>query len=95
MSTVQSASLRAVVRGRVQGVFFRDFVRRRAYQLNLKGYVRNLPDGGVELVAEGERPALEKLLEHLREGPPAARVEEVAEEWGDIKGEFSGFSVRY
>ena len=76
MSTVQLASLRAVVRGRVQGVFFRDFVRRHADQLNLRGYVRNLPDGGVEVVAEGERPALERLLEYLKEGPPAARGEE-------------------
>ncbi len=95
MSAVESVSLRAVVRGRVQGVFFRDFVRRWAYQLKLKGYVRNLPDGGVEVVAEGEKTALEKLLAYLREGPEAANVEEVVEDWGEAGGKFSEFSVRY
>lgn len=95
MSAVESASLRAVVRGRVQGVFFRDFVRRWAYQLKLSGYVHNLPDGDVEVVAEGEKPGLEKLLAYLKEGPPAASVEEVVEEWGEAGGGFSEFSVRY
>jgi acylphosphatase len=87
--------LRAVVRGRVQGVFFRAFVRRWAYQLKLSGYVRNLPDGAVEVAAEGERPGLEKLLEYLREGPPASQVDEVAEVWGEAVGKFNGFAVRY
>jgi acylphosphatase len=95
LSTVQSASLRAVVRGRVQGVFFRDFVRRRAYQLNLNGYVHNVPDGTLEVVAEGGKAALEMLLGYLKEGPPAARVDGVAEQWGEVTGKFYGFSVRY
>jgi acylphosphatase len=95
LSAVESASLRAVVRGRVQGVFFRDFVRRWAYQLKLSGYVRNLPDGDLEVVAEGEKPGLEKLLTYLKEGPPAARVTEVVEEWVEATGKYSGFSVRY
>ena len=92
---MQTASLRAVVRGRVQGVFFRAFVRRWAYQLKLSGYVRNLPDGAVEVVVEGERPDLEKLLEYLKEGPPASQVAEVAEEWGEVGGQFNGFAVKY
>jgi acylphosphatase len=95
LSTVQSASLRAVVRGRVQGVFFRAFARRWAYQLKLNGYVRNLPNGDVEVVAEGEKPGLEKLLEYLKEGPPASQVAEVAEEWGEAGGSYPGFSVMY
>jgi acylphosphatase len=92
---VQSAAVRAVVRGRVQGVFFRAYVRRWAYQLKLSGYVRNQEDGTVEVVAEGERMNLEKLLEYLKEGPPAARVDEVTEEWGTPSGHYYGFSVRY
>jgi acylphosphatase len=92
---VESVSLRAVVRGRVQGVFFRDFVRRWAYQLKLSGYVYNLPNGDVEVVAEGEKAGLDKLLVYLREGPPAASVDEVVEEWGEAEGSFSGFAVRY
>jgi acylphosphatase len=95
LSTGGAASLRAVVHGRVQGVFFRDYVRRWAYQLKLSGYVRNLPDGAVEVAVEGERAALEKLLEYLKEGPPAARVEEVVEEWREAEGGFAGFAVRY
>jgi acylphosphatase len=95
LATVEKASLRAVVRGRVQGVFFRAFVRQRAYQLNLSGYVRNARDGTVEVVAEGGRTALEKLLAHLKEGPPAARVDRVDEEWGEAAGRFDGFEVRY
>jgi acylphosphatase len=63
------ASLRVVVRGRVQGVGYRDFVYMRAHFLGLRGYVRNLPDmRSVEVVAEGERDSLEQLLDYLREG---------------------------
>jgi acylphosphatase len=95
LSTVQSASLRAVVRGRVQGVFFRAYVRRWAYQLKASGYVRNQEDGTVEVVAEGEKAGLEKLLDYLREGPPAARVDDVSVTWGTPSGHYYGFSVRY
>ncbi|OGO06361.1 MAG: hypothetical protein A2Y92_00490 [Chloroflexi bacterium RBG_13_57_8] len=89
------ASLRAVVSGRVHGVFFRAFVENRAGELNLTGYVVNLPDGRVEVKAEGERPRLEKLVGSLKVGPPAARVEKVAVKWGDYRGLFQGFDVRY
>jgi acylphosphatase len=57
--------------------------------------VRNRPDDSVEVVAEGERNKLEKLLGLLREGPPAARVREVDADWSDYTGSYSGFSVRY
>jgi len=88
------ASLRAIVRGRVQGVGFRDFVWRRARFLGLSGYVRNLPDGrSVEVVAEGERQALEQLLEYLREGPRAARVDEVEVHWGQPSGGYPDFGI--
>jgi acylphosphatase len=89
------ASLRAKVSGRVQGVFFRAFVESHALELHLTGYVRNLPDGVVEVAAEGERPRLEKLVDYLGKGPPAARVAEVKTDWGDYTGAFTGFRVRY
>ena len=89
------ASLQATVRGRVHGVFFRAFVESRAEELKLTGYVRNRPDGTVEVRAEGERQNLEKLVENLKAGPPAARVEEVIAEWAEYSGGFSSFRVRY
>jgi acylphosphatase len=90
----EMASLQAVVRGRVQGVFFRAFVEGEAEQLHLTGWVRNLPGGGVEVKAEGEKSGLEKLVGYLKKGPPAARVDNVKVEWGDCSGGFSGFRIR-
>jgi acylphosphatase len=89
------ARLSAIVHGRVQGVFFRDSTRTQAIALGLTGYVRNLPDGAVETVAEGAREALESLLAQLRVGPPSARVDRVDVQWGDQRGEFVRFEVRY
>jgi acylphosphatase len=89
------ALLRATVHGRVHGVFFRAFVETWATELKLTGYVRNRPDGTVEVAAEGDRQKLEKLVERLKVGPPAARVAEVVTEWAGPTGEFSSFSVRY
>jgi acylphosphatase len=93
MSTL--ARLSAIVHGRVLGVFFRDFTRTQAVALGLTGYVRNLPDDTVETVAEGAREALESLLAQLRVGPPSARVDRVDVEWGDHRGEFVRFEVRF
>ena len=89
------ASLQATVYGRVQGVFFRAFVTRWAGQLGLAGYVRNLPDGAVEVRAEGERQQLEKLVGYLKVGPPAARVKEVVTSWSEYTGNYHSFSVGY
>ena len=86
------ASLQAIVYGRVQGVFFRAFVARRAEELGLAGYVRNLRWGAVEVQVEGERGQLEKLIDYLKIGPPAARVEKVATQWSEYTGSYSGFS---
>ena len=90
----EMASLQATVRGRVQGVFFRAFVEELAEQLNLTGYVRNRPGGVVEVIAEGERPKLEKLVGYLKVGPPVARVNEVKIDWAECSGDFSGFRIR-
>jgi len=90
------ANLRATVRGRVQGVFFRESTRQRAEQLGLAGYARNLPDRRtVEVVGEGERAKLEELVEFLKIGPPAARVDSVETEWSSYTGKYADFSTRY
>ncbi|MBI3736081.1 acylphosphatase [Candidatus Sumerlaeota bacterium] len=77
----QSSSLHAIVQGRVQGVGFRHFVYKRASELGLAGWVRNLPDGSVEVLAGGERPILEKLEAELWKGPMFAKVREVKNDW--------------
>jgi acylphosphatase len=94
MSNSASASFHAVVRGRVQGVFFRAFVKSHANALGLTGYVRNLRSGEVEVQAEGERGKLEELLQILHQGPRAARVDKVEVSWRDYSGDFSSFSIR-
>ena len=92
---MSQASVLAVVYGRVQGVFFRGFVSRRARALGLTGYVRNLPQGGVEVRAEGESERVEEIVEHLRVGPPGARVERVEVNWSEPTGNLSHFEIRY
>ena len=96
MPDEQLVSLRAVVRGRVQGIGFRDFVYTRARWLRLSGYVRNLPDGrSVEVVAEGPRSDLDQLLEYLREGPRMSRVDGVDVEWGEATGGYRDFGIGF
>ena len=90
------ASVHAIVYGQVQGVFFRAFVSRQATELGLTGYVRNLRDWeAVEVQAKGERKQLDKLIDHLKVGPPAASVEKVVTNWSEYTGRYSHFSVRY
>ncbi len=90
------ASVRVVVYGYVQGVFFRTFASRQATKLGLSGYVRNLSTGeAVEVQAEGERRQLEKLIDSLGVGPPTARVGKVVTNWSKYTGSYSGFSIRY
>ncbi|MCK4961054.1 MAG: acylphosphatase [Anaerolineales bacterium] len=88
-------SVRATVYGRVQGVFLRAFVEEHAQQLGLRGYVRNLPSGDVEVVAEGERERVEKLVGYLKMGPPAAIVDRVVVSWSEYTGNYSSFRVGY
>ena len=90
------ASLQAMVYGRVQGVYFRNFTSRCADELGLTGYVRNMSGGkAVEVQAEGERSKLEKLLGYLKVGPPGATVERVETTWTEYSGSFSRFNIRY
>jgi acylphosphatase len=90
----ERSSLRAIVRGQVQGVGFRAFVQKRARELGLQGYARNRSDGrSVEVVAEGSRPALEALLAGLKIGPSAAQVESVDAAWGEASGRYQSFTA--
>ena len=83
----------AVVHGYVQGVGFRAFVAREARRLGLAGTVQNRADGAVEVVAEGDREALEELGERLRRGPSEAEVQRVEERWETGEGRLSGFQI--
>jgi acylphosphatase len=87
--------LRAIVHGRVQGVNFRYYTCHQARHLGVTGYVRNLWDGTVEVVAEGPRQDVTQLLNWLHKGPRMAFVERVDAEWLPYGGEFRGFEVRY
>lgn len=86
--------LRLLISGRVQGVFFRGSAADVADSLALTGWARNLIDGRVEIVAEGRREALNALAAWAHQGPPAAWVSEVEEEWSEFRGEFRGFRAR-
>ncbi|GII76524.1 acylphosphatase [Sphaerisporangium rufum] len=86
--------LNAWVRGRVQGVGFRWWTRCRALELGLVGSASNLADGRVEVVAEGPRPACERLLALLRGGATPGRVDTVVERWSAVRGGFVGFVER-
>ncbi len=90
-----NARVTAIVTGLVQGVNFRWFTQRRASELGLVGHVRNRSDGSVELVAEGSRDALERLLDAVRVGPASAVVENVQVDWDAPTGEFHRFEIRF
>lgn len=95
-NTPDIVKLRIVVRGIVQGVGFRFFIRRHASRLNLRGYVRNLPDGeSVEIVVEGPRDKVDELIKLAKRGPPAAVVNdvEITEYNGEVN--YPGFIIRY
>jgi len=88
------ARLHAVVKGRVQGVYFRATTQHEALARGLTGWVRNRWDGSVEVVAEGRRAALEAFEVFLHQGPPSAQVTHVEITYSAATGEFSGFHVR-
>ncbi len=87
--------LHAVVHGRVQGIGFRYFVVEHALALGLRGFARNLSNGDVEVLAQGPRSALERLLLLLRQGPSSAYVTEVTTTWRQPTEHVSGFHVRW
>lgn len=83
------------ISGRVQGVFFRHETRLRAIRNNVSGWIRNLPDGRVEAVFEGEKENVEAMIEFCRRGPPGAVVKDVKVIWESPTGEFKGFQILY
>jgi acylphosphatase len=89
-----SARLHAIVEGYVQGVGFRYFVNEIASSLGLTGWVRNRWDGSVEVLAEGQRSQLNKLLYALHQGPRSADVSDVTVDWEDALGEFDDFRIK-
>jgi len=92
--TIPDARCHAYVAGVVQGVGFRYFVMDAAVDVGAVGWVRNLRDGRVELVAEGSRSGLETLLTQVRRGPHGGRVDRVDEVWEEATGEFHSFGLQ-
>jgi len=84
-----------IVKGRVQGIGYRAFARAKAIPLLIRGYAKNLPDGTVEVVAEGSKPNIEKFISELQKGPALALVEDLNIKWEEYKGEFTDFEIRY
>jgi len=86
---------RIYISGRVQGVLFRDYTQKWASSLKLTGWVKNLPDGRVEVSVEGEKDKINQLINKLRQGPRMARVDDVNIEWEEYRGEYSGFHITW
>lgn len=84
----------ALISGRVQGVGFRYYAERQAKRLAIAGCISNLADGTVEIVAEGNEEALERLLDWCHQGPPSAAVDAVQVTWAEPTGEFTEFRTR-
>lgn len=83
------------VEGLVQGVFFRAYVRSSAINEAVTGWARNLFDGRVEAVLEGEEASVKRVIQQCRIGPPSAVVKDVEVDWEEYTGEFKGFTIRY
>lgn len=99
MSTRLSGTMKdrahVFVNGRVQGIFFRQETKHEADRHGVSGWVRNLADGRVEAVFEGEDEAVKALIEFCKRGPPMARVTSVDLTWENYTGEFDGFKIKY
>ncbi len=91
----ERARVHLLVSGIVQGVSFRYYTVEEARRLGASGWVRNLADGRVEVEAEGDRLALEKLLAFCRRGPPAAQVDDVEATWSAFRGDLGPFAARH
>ena len=90
----EKVQLHAVVHGRVQGVSFRYYTTLRAVDSGIVGWVRNLPDGTVEVAAEGTRQQLDSFADYLRHGPSGAHVVSVDMDWHPATGNFTDFVIR-
>lgn len=92
MEQVRAAAL---IKGRVQGIWFRASTKKMADSLGLAGYVRNLPLRRVEAVFQGPRDKVDQALAWCHEGPAAARVDEVQVSWQEFEAELTGFEIRH
>ncbi len=79
----------------MQGVGFRWFAQREAERLGITGYVKNLPNGDVEIEAEGEGEAVREFVQRVQKGPPFSRVTEVIREPKEFRGQYNSFEVRF
>ncbi len=84
-----------IIKGIVQGVFFRAFTRDVANRLALRGWVKNLPGGSVEAMFEGDKEEIEQAIKQCSLGPPGSRVDDVEVEWIEYQGDLKDFQVRY
>ena len=84
-----------IISGRVQGVFYRATTRGKAVRIGLSGWVKNLSNGNVEAVFEGEEEAVKELVEFCRRGPPGAKVTGIDVAWERYSGEFRDFKIRF
>ncbi|MFZ5563462.1 MAG: acylphosphatase [Thermodesulfobacteriota bacterium] len=91
----ENIRVHALIRGRVQGVFFRKETQKQAVIRNVRGWVKNRADGSVEAVFEGNRQDVSDLLRWCEQGPPAADVTHVQATEVDYTGEFAGFTIAY
>ena len=89
-----SKQIHLMISGRVQGVFFRASAVHIARGFKVTGFVRNLANGNVELLGEGDEEALKRLLDWCKKGPPGARVENVDIKWGESTHQYTGFDTR-
>jgi acylphosphatase len=87
--------VKLLIKGVVQGVNFRYYTRREALRCHVTGWVRNLPDGSVAAVFEGEEEEVENLVRWCRQGPDSAQVSELIVQPEDYRGEFQSFSIRF
>ncbi len=92
---MEAARAHLVIRGMVQGVFYRAFTRNVAVKLGLSGWVKNLHDGRVEAVFEGDRTLIEQAVQHCRVGPPGAYVNDIEVTWEGYSGQDKGFEIKY
>ncbi len=86
---------RVLVSGLVQGVGYRHSTYRRALELGLRGWVRNLPDGKVEAVFQGDRATIERMIAWCRRGPALARVDQVSADWQPASNDLDDFQIRF
>jgi acylphosphatase len=85
--------VRLFIKGRVQGVWFRDSTRQEAIRLGITGWARNIPDGRVEVLAEGPVDKVRSLIDWCQQGPPLARVDQVEESFEEWTAEFNSFNI--